>query len=187
MKSRVLALSALLLAAPASAIGIAGSVQGTAPADLRVSAWAVTPFGQPVAELVSAPVTGKSFRLDLPDDAPPARALVPVDNRLSWPGLIDFQKASASAQAAELKLFTYRDANGDGKRQDNEPLREVRAQVGKGELFMVWASAPVTVTASRNYSADLKKGWNVMTVEVRGSVAVKALDTKTGLTLNLGQ
>ena len=52
---------------------------------------------------------------------------------------------------------------------------------------MVWASAPVTVTASRNYSADLKKGWNVMTVEVRGSVAVKPLDTKTGLTLNLDQ
>ncbi|WP_135227645.1 hypothetical protein [Deinococcus fonticola] len=185
MKSRLLALSTLLLAASASAISIAGSVQGSAPADLRVSAWAVTAFGQPVAELVSAPVNGKTFQLVLPESAPPARALVPVDNRLSWPGLIDFGKATASAQAAELKLFTYRDVNGDGKRQENEPLKEVRAQVGKGELFVVWASAPVTVTASRNYSADLNKGWNVMMVEVRGAVVVKPVDAKTSISLNI--
>lgn len=187
MKKCFLALSTLLLAASASAISIAGSVQGNTPADLRVSAWAVTPFGQPVTELVSAPLKGKTFTLELPDAAPPARALVPVDNRVSWPGLIDFGKASAPAQAAELKLFTYRDANGDGKRQDNEPLKEVRAQVGKGELFVVWASTPVTVTASRNYAANLKKGWNVLTVEVRGSVVVKPIEATTSVTVDVGQ
>lgn len=187
MKKCVLALSTLLIAAQASAIGIAGTLQGNAPADLRLSAWAVTAFGQPVAELASVPLQGKTFTLDLPDTAPPARALVPVDNRLSWPGLIDFGKASAPAQAAELKLFTYLDANRDGKRQDSEPLREVRAQAGKGELFVVWASAPVTVTASRNYAADLKKGWNVLTVEVRGSVSVKPLEANAGLTVNVDQ
>ena len=162
MKTRFLPLGFLLLVAQASATSIAGSVQGNTPTDLRVSAFAVTSFGQPVAELVSAPVSGKAFKLDLPDGAPPARAQVPVDNRVSWPGLIDFQKASADAQAAELKLFIYRDVNGDGKWQDAEALKEVRAQVGKAELFVVWASAPVTVTASRNYTADLKKGWNVI-------------------------
>lgn len=187
MKTRLLALSTLLFAAHAAAISITGAVQGSAPADLRLSAWAVTPFGQPVAELSSVPLKGSQFTLVIPDDAPPARALTAVDNRLSWPGLIDFQKASASAQAAELKLFTYRDTNGDGKRQDNEALREVRAQVGKGELFVVWASQTVTVTASRNYQADLKKGWNVLQVEVRGNVTVKPIDEKTPLKIDLGE
>lgn len=187
MKRTFLALIPLLFAAHAAAISIAGSVQGSAPADLRLSAWAVTPFGQPVAELVSVPLKGNTFTLPIPDDAPPARTQVPVDNRLSWPGLIDFEKASAPAQSAELKLFTYRDLNGDGKRQDNEPLREVRAQAGKGELFMVWSSTPVTVTASRNYRAELHKGWNVLQVNVRGAVSVAPLDAKSAITVNLGQ
>lgn len=184
--SFLLALSALLWE-QVGAVSVNGAVAGQAAPDTRLSAWAVTPFGQPVAELASVPLKGNTFALPIPDDAPPARAQVPVDNRLSWPGLIDFEKASAPAQSAELKLFTYRDLNGDGKRQDTEPLREVRAQAGKGELFMVWASTPVTVTASRNYRAELQKGWNVLQVNVRGVVSVAPVDAKAPITLNLGQ
>lgn len=184
---RFLATATLLLAAQAAAISVSGAVQGSVSADLRLSAWAVTAFGQPVEELASAPIKDGKFTLNIPDDAPPARAQVPVDNRISWPGLIDFSKSSAPAQAAELKLFVYRDTNRDGVRQDNEALREVRVQAGKGELFIVWASAPVTVTASRNYQADLKKGWNVFQVNVRGAVSVKDLDSKTELKIDLGQ
>ena len=187
MNLRPLLTCALALASSAAAVTLSGTVEGKAAPGTRIGAWAVTAFGQPVQELGSAPVNGGKFSLTLPDQAPPPRALVPVDEHLNWPGLLEFQKASGDAQAAELKFFMYRDDNGSGTRQDGESLREVRLEAGRGELFVVWASAPVTVTGSRDYRADLTRGWNTLVVEVRSNVSVKPYDSKLPLTITLGQ
>lgn len=183
----LLSLALLALVVQASAATLTGTVAGGATADTRISAWVVTPFGQPVQELVSASVKDGRFSLALPDTVPPARAQAPINDQISWPGLIDFGKASTNAQAAEMKFFVYQDTNGNGSRDDNEPLREVRLNAGKGDVFIVWASADVTVTASKGYLANLKKGWNLLSVDVRKDVSVKPLDVNAPLKVNIGK
>jgi hypothetical protein len=189
MKRRlsVLTLLSLGLAGQAGALSLTGTVQGEVTPDTRLGGWAVTPFGQPVQELVSAPVTGVRFTLSLPDAAPPIRAQVPVDDRLSWPGLIDLTRVSAPAQAAELKFYLYRDTNGNGSRDDGEPLREVRLNVGRGGVFVVWASAATTITGSREYQAALERGWNALVVEVRNTVRVQPYTPQTSVQIDLGR
>lgn len=182
-------LAGLLLLGAASAVTLTG--QGTggggAAAGQRLSAWLVTPFGQPVQSLADTALGAGDFSLILPEEAPPARLLTPVDNRVSWPGLVDFVGSSAPASAAEVKFFVYRDANANGKRDEGEALREVRLGTGgsgsagkagegrgggKGELFVIWASAATTVRGSGGYLAELRSGWNLLSVEVRNPVRV---------------
>lgn len=186
MKFRFLAALTFSLTALASAQSLSGALEGTVMPDSRLSGWAVKASGQPVKELVSVPLKGETFKITLPAEAPAANLQGPVDNRITWPGLVDFDKASAPAQAAEMKFFIYRDSNGNGERDDNEPLKEVRLNAGKSFVFVVWANNDVTVTGSNGYQAALKKGWNALTVEVRNTVSVKPLDPKTTLQVNVG-
>lgn len=164
------------------AASVMGKVEGVG-AGLRLSLWTVSPYGQPLQELGSVAL-GDTFTLPLPSGTPSASA--PLDGNLAWPGLIDFEKASTSARAAEAKFFVYRDENKNGTRQDTEALREVRLSAGKGDLFVVWASSPVTVSGGRGYQANLNAGWNTLVVDVRNTVTVKPWDGKTPLTLKLG-
>ena len=189
MKRRLclLTLLPLGLAGQAGALSLSGTVQGEVTPDTRLGGWAVTPFGQPVQELVSTPVTGGRFSLALPDAAPPARAQVPLDDRLSWPGLIDLTRVSVPAQVAELKFYLYRDLNGDGSRDDSEPLREVRLNAGRGGVFVVWSSAATRVTGSREYAADLSRGWNALVVDVRATVRVQPYAPQTPVQIDLGR
>lgn len=168
----LLALTVPAAALSAGALSVSGAVVGSAPADTRLSAWVVTPFGQPVQPLADTALTGNTFRLNVPDTAPQERLRAPVDERTAWPGLVDFAGASVQARAAELKFFTYRDANANGKRDEAEPLREVRLNAGKGELFVVWATPDVTVRGGGGYEAALKTGWNALIVEVRRPVRI---------------
>lgn len=169
----VLALSAsVLAAAQGAAISVGGTVLGDVPPGTRLSAWVVTPFGQPVQLLADAPLGGDTFRLTLPDAAPQERLRAPVDERTAWPGLVDFAGASVQARAAELKFFTYRDANANSRRDEAEPLREVRLNAGKGELFVVWATPDVSVRGGGGYEANLNTGWNALIVEVRRPVRI---------------
>ncbi|SEI62322.1 hypothetical protein SAMN04488058_101164 [Deinococcus reticulitermitis] len=189
-RSFLLALTVPLMASAVavntSGVVVGGAVVGNVAPETRLSAWVVTPFGQPVQLLAETALAGDTFRLTLPDTAPQDRLRVPVDERTAWPGLVDFAGASVQARAAELKFFTYRDANGNGKRDEAEPLREVRLNAGKGELFMVWATPDVSVRGGGGYEANLKSGWNALVVEVRRPVRI-APYTGQPLQINVGR
>lgn len=187
MKFRLLTALLLSLTTGATAQSLSGAIEGTPSADTRLSGWAVKSSGQPAKELVSIPLKAGTFTIALPIEAPAANLQGPVDNRITWPGLVDFDKASAAAQATEMKFFIYRDTNANGERDENEPLKEVRLNVGKGFLFVVWGSNDVNVSGSNGYNAELKKGWNAFTVDVRSTVSVKPLDPKTTLQINIGK
>lgn len=186
MKLRLLAALTFSLTTLASAQSLTGAIDGTVMPDTRLSGWAVKASGQPAQELFSVPLKGDAFKIALPTQAPAANLQSPIDNRITWPGLVDFDKVSAPAQATEMKFFVYRDSNGNGERDDNEPLKEVRLNAGKSFVFVVWASNDVTVAGSNGYQAALKKGWNALAVEVRNTVTVKPLDPKTALHVNVG-
>ena len=170
----LLTLFAPLLAGTAGAAGVVrGVVEGDVAPDSRLGVWAVSPFGQPLQQLADAPLQGGKFALTLPGAAPAERLQFAVDERTSWPGLVNFAGTSVPLRAAELKFFLYRDANGNGVRDDGEALREVRPSVGKGELFVVWAARAATVKGAGGYEADLQAGWNTLVVEVRRPVRVQ--------------
>ncbi len=175
-----------LSVAQASALTVTGTVQGTPGPDVRLAGFAVTPFGQPVQELVSSSLEGGRFRFDLPVGPPPARAQAVLSSQnVSWPGVIDPVQVSAAVQTGELKLFVYRDQNGNARHDDSEALREVSAMVGRSSLFIPWASADVTVSANKGYQATLKKGWNAFLVDVGRTVNVQPFADGAAVTLSL--
>ncbi|MDB5046923.1 MAG: hypothetical protein JWQ08_2973 [Deinococcus sp.] len=174
--------------APAQALDIAGTVTGTPADGTRVSGWAVTPSGQAVQEIVSVPINSGKFRLQLPTIAPSARAQTTLSaQNVSWPGVIDPVSVSAAVQTAELKFFTYRDANRNGQRDDNEPLNEVTLNSGNSSLFVAWVGTDVTVKANRGYEASLKRGWNAFLVDVGRAVKVAAFPEAAQVSLTLGR
>lgn len=179
-------LLALAVLAQAGAIGISGAVVGTPAPDTRLGAWVVSAFGEPQGQVADSSLSNATFKLEVPATPPQDKWLAPVGNDLTWPGLVDFAGASVPARAAELRFFTYRDSNGNSKRDETEPLREVRLNGGKSDLFVVWLSAATSVKGGGGYQADLQAGWNVMLVEVRKTVRV-APYTGTELQINLGK
>lgn len=173
MTTRLLPLAAALLLGPGGALTVTGGVTGGVTPETRVSGWAVSPSGQPVQELVSVPVNAGRFRLEIPTPPPSARAQTAITSQnISWPGVLDPATVSGPAQSAELKFFTYRDANKNGQHDDGELLREVTPDVGRGSLFVVWVGTDVTVKANRGYAATLKRGWNAFVVEVGKAIKV---------------
>ncbi|WP_216329622.1 hypothetical protein [Deinococcus aestuarii] len=189
MKTRFLPLAAALLAPPAGALTVTGSVAGSALPETRVGVWAVSASGQPVQEVASVPVTaGGRFRLGLPDTVPAPRAQTPLSaQNVAWPGVLDPVSVSAPAQAAELKFFTYRDVNRNGTRDESEELNEATANLGRGTLFVVWVGSDVTVKANRGYEAALKRGWNALVVEVARAVKVTPYADGAEVTLRAGR
>ena len=189
MKTRhVLPLMLGLLATQASALIVSGTVDGTVTPDTRVSGWVVTPFGQPVQEIVGVPVQGNRFSMEIPTAAPTARAQVALTpQNVSWPGVIDPVAVSGQVQSAELRFFTYRDLNNNGRRDDAEPLREVAAQAGRSTLFIVWVNGDLTVKANKGYVAQVKRGWNAFLVDVGRAVSLKPFAADIGVTVRLNR
>lgn len=182
-------LAAALLAPSGAALTVTGKVEGTVPADTRVSGWAVSASGQPVQEIVSVPVNGGQFRLEIPGASPSFRAQTALNpQNVTWPGVLDPVTVSAETQTAELKFFTYRDANRNGQNDEGEELREVTLNAGRGSLFVVWVNSDVTVKASRGYEVALKRGWNAFVVEVGRAVKVAPFrDGVAAVSLSLGR
>ncbi|GAA5532521.1 hypothetical protein [Deinococcus aluminii] len=189
MKLRLPLLAAALLASSGGALTVTGSVTGSVPADTRVSGWAVSASGQPVQEIVSVPVQSGQFRLEIPTASPSFRAQTALNaQNVTWPGVLDPVTVSAETQTAELKFFTYRDANRNGQHDEGEALREVAVSAGRGSLFIVWVNSDVTVKASRGYEVALKRGWNAFVVEVGRAVKVAPfVEGAVDVTLNLGR
>ncbi|UBV43805.1 hypothetical protein LAJ19_06215 [Deinococcus taeanensis] len=189
MNLRAFLLTAFLLSAgQAGALTVAGSVEGSVPPDLRVAGVVVSPFGQVIQEVASVPVTQGRFTLELPSAAPSARAqAVLTPQNVTWPGVIDPVQVSAQAQVAELKFFTYRDVNNNGRRDENEALREVTAQVRGASLFVVWVNTDVTVTASKGFQAPLRRGWNAFLLDVGRVVKVQPFADSTVVTVRVGR
>ncbi|CAM3158295.1 Carboxypeptidase regulatory-like domain-containing protein [Deinococcus saxicola] len=189
MNTRFLLSMALGLTMPAaSALTVTGMVQGSVTPQSRLGGFAVTPFGQPVQELVSAPLDSGSFQLDIPAAAPPARAQsVLTAQNVSWPGVIDPVQISGAAQTGELKFFVYRDQNGNARHDDNEALREVSLMVRKSALFVPWVSADATVSANKGYLVALGKGWNAFLVDVGRTVNVRPYPDGTVVLLSVGR
>ncbi|MBI0445849.1 hypothetical protein [Deinococcus sp. DB0503] len=189
MKRHLSLLAAALLAGTGGALTVTGSVTGSVPDGTRVSGWAVSASGQPVQEIVSVPVSGGQFRLEIPTTAPSFRAQTALKaQNIAWPGVLDPVAVSAETQTAELKFFSYRDLNHNGQHDEGEPLREVTVNAGRGTLFVVWVNSDVTVRASRGYEATLKRGWNAFIVEVGRAVNITPfVDGSVEVTLNLGR
>ena len=171
LRSLLLALS-VVAGGHGAALTVAGTVDG-AGTDVRIAGFVVSAYGQPIQELVSVPVRGGRFSLEIPTTVPPTRAQVSLTPRnVTWPGVIDPVSVSVPVQAAELKFFSYRDVNANGHRDETEPMREAPPTSGTATLFVTWVSGDVTVTASKGYSATLVRGWNAFLVEVGRAVAV---------------
>ncbi|MFC4636793.1 hypothetical protein [Deinococcus hohokamensis] len=189
MKKRsVLFLMLGLLATQAPALTVAGTVDGSVSPDTRVSGWVVSPFGQPVQELVSVPVQGGRFSLEIPTTAPTARAQVALTpQNVSWPGVIDPVSVTGQVQAAELRFFTYRDQNNNGRRDEAEALREVTPQAGRTVLFIAWVNGDATVKANKGYVAELKRGWNAYLVDVGRAVSLKPFSADIAVTVRLSK
>lgn len=187
MKKRfVLFLMLGLLTTQAPALTVAGTVDGAVSADMRVSGWAVSPYGQPVQELVSVPLQGGRFSLEIPMTAPTTRAQVALTpQNVSWPGVIDPVSVNGLVQATELRFFTYHDQNNNGRRDDAEALREVTPQAGRTTLFIAWVNGDVTVRANKGYVAELKRGWNAFLVDVGRAVSLKPFSADIAVTVRL--
>lgn len=186
--SKILLITGLTVMGNAAALNVAGSVEGGASADTRIAGFVVTPFGQPVQEIVSAPVQGGKFKLEIPDPAPISKAQTKLTpSNVSWPGVLDPVSVSSEVQSTELKFFIYRDQNSNGQRDDNEALREVTPNIGKANLFIAWVSGDVTVKANKGYQATLKKGWNAFIVDVGKAVKVQPFDEATIVSVRMGR
>lgn len=189
MKTRLWSLAAALLLGSGSALTVTGSVSGSVPGDTRLSGWAVSASGQPVQEIVSVPVNAGRFQLEVPPAPPSFRAQTTLNAaNVAWPGVLDPVSVSAQPSAAELKFFSYRDANRNGQHDETEALREVTLRTTRGSLFVVWVGSDVTVKASRGYQATLARGWNAFVIEVGRAVRVAPfVDGVAAVTLDLGR
>lgn len=180
---------ALMGVGAASSLTVKGSVTGAnVTPDLRVAGVVVTPSGQFVQEVTSVPVESGQFTMEIPETSPLPRAMVALTpQNVNWPGVIDPVQVSGQAQVAELKLFTYRDQNNNGRRDDNEPLKEGMSDAKGANLFVVWVNTDVTVTANKGFRAPLKRGWNAFMVDVGKAVSVQPFADSTVVTVRIGR
>ena len=179
------ALLTLLTLSSAQALSLQGSVTGRAnlPATARLGLWSAGPSGAPISELVSVPLMGGSFTLDLPDAAPPSRAQFPLrPENIGWPGVVGDVSLSAPVLSSAVSLFVYDDANRNGRRDDNEALMDAFPDVQRQPLVTIWVSGNVTVRAGHGFSAALVSGWNTFTVDLGRNASISAY---SGQPLNL--
>lgn len=158
---------ALPLALSAQALTLQGTVMGGAGLgpQPRVGLWLLGEGGAATGkELVSAPIVEGKFSLALPAVSPPAAPLRP-DN-VNWPGVIGSVHLSANVPSSDAALFVYGDPNGNGQRDSAEPLRDTFPDVARQPLFVVWVASAVQVSAGKGFEAQLRPGWNVLTVEL---------------------
>lgn len=174
----------LLLCGTAGALSLGGSVVGDLPAKARVGAWLLGASGRALGEVASAPLKSGRFELNVPDAPPSGPALWPLrPDALTWPGLSGNVKVSGATQAGELRLFLYGDANGDGQRDESEAVTELRPQLGKAAVTLVFAEKAVTVTAARGFEARLQGGWNVVSIALGKTSKVSVTRGAADLTL----
>ena len=181
---------ALLLAAQtsgvASALSVAGTVTGGVPAAARVGGFVVDSSGTPLAELVSVPVVGGRFALEIPSVTPPVRALSALRaDAVFWPGVLEPVNVSSQVNTADLRFYIYADSNGNGRRDDNEVLLETVPFAGKASLVVAYASGDAQVTAPRGFVTTLRAGWNALLIEVGKVVRVTQSSAVTGVNLNV--
>lgn len=175
MKKPAAALLTLLVLSAAHALTLQGSVVGGAglSPSARLGLWSVQPSGAAGSELASTAITGGNFSLTWPDAPPPSRAQFPLrPETIGWPGVVGDVQLSAPTQSAATSLFVYNDANGNGKRDDNEALMDAFPEAQREPLVTVWVSGDVTVKAGRGFTTTLKSGWNTFLVDLGRSAAV---------------
>ncbi len=176
MQKPALALVALLTLSAAQALILQGRVGGaglSASGALRVGVWNLGPAGAAGSELGSAAVVGDAFSIKLPDGAPPSRAQFPLrPETIGWPGVIGDVTLSAAVQGSELGLFVYDDSNGNGRRDDHEPLMDAFPDVQRQPLITVWVSGDVAVKAGHGFALQLNSGWNSFLIDLGRSAAI---------------
>lgn len=174
MKMLRLSLFALLLSASAQALTLQGTVAGGADlgAKPRLGLWLLGPSGNTVGgELLSTPIIGGKFSLDLPSAAPANQYPLRPDS-IGWPGVVGDVRVDPSVQASDIAFFVYDDSNGNGLRDSNEALRDAFPDVQRQPVFVVWAAAPSKVSAGKGFSVALQSGWNALTVELGKAATV---------------
>ena len=168
-----------------SGLSVSGTVAGSVPSQARVAGFVLDGSGTPFSELVSVPVNGGKFSLDLPSVLPPQKALSALrSDSIFWPGLLEPVHVSGQVSAADLRFYLYADSNGNGRRDPGEPLQEAVPFVGRSVLVVSFASGAAQVTAARGFQADLKAGWNGLLIEVGRTVKVTVGNSVSGVVLN---
>ncbi|WP_424949282.1 hypothetical protein [Deinococcus sp.] len=180
------AATGLSLAQSGSAgLAVSGTVSGSVPAQARVGGFVLDSSGAPVSELVSVPVNGGRFILELPSVTPPQRSLSPLrPDGIFWPGVLEPITVTGQASSADLRFYVYGDGNGNGRRDETEALQEAVPFVGKAVLVVSYSSAVAQVNAARGFQANLKAGWNGLLIEVGKVVKVTSSSTVSGVSLN---
>ena len=163
-----------------------GTVTGSVPGQPRVGGFVIDDAGTPVAEVVSVPVNGGRFGLELPGATPPQRSLsVLRAGSIFWPGVLEPITVTGQASSADLRFYVYGDGNGNGRRDDGETLQEAVPFVGRSVLVVSYATGNVQVSAARGFQANLKPGWNGLLIEVGKTVRVVPSQSIGGVTLNV--
>jgi hypothetical protein len=180
------AVTSLSSAQSGAGLAVSGMVSGNVPAQARVGGFVVDGGGNPVAELVSVAVTGGRFGLELPAVTPPGGALSTLrPDSIFWPGMLEPVTVSGQASTADVKFYVYADRNGNGRRDETEPLQESAAFVGKSLLVVSYSTGAAQVNAARGFQATLKPGWNGLLIEVGKTVKVTSSSAIGGVNLNV--
>ncbi len=167
----------LVAGAPlAQALTLQGTVAGEADigAHARLGLWSLSASGNVVGgELVSTPIASGKFSLQLPSTAPVQQYTLRPDS-IGWPGVVGDVQVTPSVQASDLAFFIYNDSNDNAVRDSNEPLHDTLPDVQRQPLFVVWASAPSKVVASKGFNLSLNSGWNAFSVELGKTATVNS-------------
>lgn len=185
---------ALLFIAFSSVLSVAhgltltGTVTGRVPAQARVGEFVGDLGRRSLTELASAPVTaGGAFSLTLAPGTPPARAQAPLRaSEIGWPGVLEPVNVVGRASTSDLFLMVYSDANGNGRRDDDEPLLETPPTVGRAALLLTWMDGPAQVLAARGFEARFQGGLNAQLIEVGRAMRVTPAGERVdGVVLNV--
>lgn len=176
----------LALTSGAHALTLSGLVEGDVPGNARVGAYLVSTAGLPLAEVASAAVENGAFRLGLLEDAPTGRARWALTgDSVTWPGVAGNVTATPGVETGELRLFVYTDANGNGRRDENERLLEATVTAGKASVAFVYTNREATVSGPRGLNVTLPAGWSALVVELGRTLKTSVLSDAATIRLNV--
>jgi len=160
------------------------SLSNASPANVRVGLFLLGPNGKPALEVVSSPLKEGKFSLTLPDTPLEERFLEQLTpDAVTWSGVVGTIKVAGTPKFAELRLYSYADANTSTKRDPGEVLGEQTAQLGRSSLILVYLDGPGKVSADKGFEVSFKAGWNALSIEAGRTVKGTVLERVVKLEL----
>ncbi len=182
---RWLAVVTLTTCGLAGALNLSGAAGPDLPDNARVGVFLVGASGAAVSEFASTPIQNGRFSLAVPDAAPATSAQFPLRREnIAWPGVLEPVKLSQEVSAGELRAYIYADSNGNGHFDSGEAQFETPLRSGRDAVVLVWVNGDTRVEAARGFDANLKRGWNALSIST-GKTAKVAPYADGALTLTL--